>query len=104
MTRYFEHFPGPQYHLLAPGIKQASGLPTQEQQGQQQPGQQLPDHEQAFAALLGLQLLPELRKTWGAGPFLDLLLSEDVAVRWAAVQALGILLNLVGLFVLCMCV
>lgn len=63
------------------------------QQQQQQP--LLEDYELAFASLLGLQLLPGLRQAWGAAPFLDLLLSDNEAVRWAAVQALGLQLQLV---------
>jgi hypothetical protein len=102
VTRYFGHFPGPHSYLLP--VSSAT-TPEQQQSGtsqqeQQQQTQHVQGHELAFASLLGLQLLPELRKAWGAGPFLDLLLSEDVAVRWVAVQALGILLGLVGL---CIC-
>eukprot|EP00967_Tisochrysis_lutea_P068780 scaffold90228_cov17-Tisochrysis_lutea.AAC.1 len=99
VAHYFEHCPGPHSYLLAPSMTaagQPEGLESQHHRNKQQHQHQHVDAlDLAFASLLGLQLLPELRKAWGAGPYLDLLLNENEAIRWVAIQALGIQLDLV---------
>lgn len=83
--RFFRHCPAPHHRL-----------------SQQQPGgsgsSSPSDAELAFASLLALRLLPEIREAWGSAPFLVLLTHADPAVRWAATQALGLQLGLVGVF------
>ncbi|EFJ44763.1 hypothetical protein VOLCADRAFT_121252, partial [Volvox carteri f. nagariensis] len=74
-----------------------SATPPQELVGRSASTGRTPaDSDLVFTALRALQLLPVLRRhpSWAAGPFMRLLHHQASEVRWAAVQAVALLLNM----------
>jgi hypothetical protein len=90
-VRYFSQSPAPHQHIRG---HDAATTPAQVDSLQPLSVAAPSDSALAFASLSLLHSSSELRRAWGAGPFLGLLRHADHAVRWAAIQVLSLQLGL----------